>query len=178
MSNSDLSEDLKSPCLENSENEHQNIKKRTTNTSEGATTEIETVTNVIAENETDENKIPEDEPTVEETVEETSEIETIEINNSDLSEPSKIGSIETDGPITKTSEIETSKIEENETVYDDDKLPETTNEEISKFEAQINLKAERNILKEVQPEKKIRDSAKKGKNVEILVNLTTERKTN
>ena len=140
--------------------------------------EIETVTNIIAENETDENKTPKEETTVKETVQiKTPEIEAIEINNSDFSEPSKIGPFETDRPITKTSEIETTKIQENETVHDDDKLPETTNEETSEFEAQINLKAKRNILKKVQPEKKIRDSAKKGKTVEILVNLTTERKT-
>ena len=61
-------------------------------------------------------------------------------------------------------------------MHDDDKLPETTNRETSECKAQSNLEAEKNILKEVQPEKKIQDSAKKGKTSEILVNPTTERK--
>ena len=49
LSNSDLSEELKSPDHERFENEPRGIEKRTENTSEGATTEIEIVKNVIAE---------------------------------------------------------------------------------------------------------------------------------
>ena len=168
LSNSDLSEELKSPDLESSENERQDIEKRTTDTSEGATTDIDTMKN-IAENENDENKTPEEETALEETVEiKTAEIETIEISNSDLSEPSKSGTIVTDGPITmsseiETPEIETTKIEENETVHDDQKLPETINEETSESKAQNNLEPERKILKEVQHEKNMQSSAKKGK---------------